>query len=262
MADFWGLPLDGGSGWIALGGPGVAPPRADMGLVWDTISDRALLYGGRLSGGLSASPAGRGDLWALDFVAAAPIDVSLARAVAETDRVTLEWSAPGSPGLLTSLERWTAGTIAWEPIATLTADGAGRLTYEDHTVATGARYLYRLGVRDRDQVSYYGTATVTVPTPVPAPLPPTPVVFALMGAAPNPAVEGLAVSFSLPDASPARLELMDVAGRRLVTREVGTLGAGVHIIDLAAGRTIRAGVYLIRLTRDGRSVVARAVAIR
>src|SRR5262249_46631082 len=38
----------------------------------------------------------------------------------------------------------------------------------------------------------------------------------------------LAVAFSLPGASVAELELMDVAGRRIARREVGTLGAGRH----------------------------------
>ncbi len=259
----WTLPLDGASSWAMLGIPGGPPPRSDMALAWDPIADRALLYGGQLGGALISGSASRGDAWALDFAAGTPLDVSVVLAVAAPHRVTLEWSAPGSPGLTASLERWTAGTVAWDPIATLTADAGGRLAHEDHTVGAGARYRYRLGVRDRDEVSYYGSVSVAVPPPAPLPSPPEqPAIFALLGATPNPAVSGLVVSFSLPDALPARLELMDVAGRRLVTREVGTLGAGVHVIDLAAGRTIRAGVYLIRLTRDGRSVVSRAVTIR
>jgi len=35
--------------------------------------------------------------------------------------------------------------------------------------------------------------------------------------------EDLSVAFSLPDASPARLELFDVGGRRIAAREVDTL---------------------------------------
>ncbi len=51
----------------------------------------------------------------------------------------------------------------------------------------------------------------------------------LEGARPNPAVAGqLTVAFTLPNAEPARLELIDVSGRRLAARDVGSLGPGRH----------------------------------
>ena len=55
----------------------------------------------------------------------------------------------------------------------------------------------------------------------------------------------LAVAFSLPGAGAAELELMDVAGRRIARRDVGTLGAGRHEIELA--RALPSGLYLVRL---------------
>jgi trimeric autotransporter adhesin len=86
--------------------------------------------------------------------------------------------------------------------------------------------------------------------------------FALSGAHPNPTLRHFEVSFSLPDAAPARLELLDIAGRRIGTHEVGALGAGSHSVRLAENRTLSPGVYLIRLSRNGQSRTARAVVIR
>jgi hypothetical protein len=86
--------------------------------------------------------------------------------------------------------------------------------------------------------------------------------FALRGVQPSPAVGACQVVFSLPDASPAQLEMMDVAGRKALTLEVGSLGPGWHAVHLAAAQAMPAGVYLLRLAQGGRSLTARAVFIR
>ena len=86
-------------------------------------------------------------------------------------------------------------------------------------------------------------------------------VLALAGLSTNPATE-LRALFSLPDGSPARLELYDVGGRRIASREVGPLGAGSHVVPLGEGRVLAPGVYVLRLTRAGRSLTARGVILR
>ena len=84
--------------------------------------------------------------------------------------------------------------------------------------------------------------------------------FALTGLRPNPSRGSrLGVEFTLALASPARLELLDVGGRRVAAREVGTLGAGSHVIDLAAGRRLAPGLYMVRLTQGVQVRTARAV---
>lgn len=63
----------------------------------------------------------------------------------------------------------------------------------------------------------------------------------------NPSRDGaLPIDFMLPDAGPARLDLVDVAGRLVETREVGSLGPGRHVFTL--GRNLRPGMYLVRLS--------------
>ena len=89
-----------------------------------------------------------------------------------------------------------------------------------------------------------------------------PVGFTLAGLHPNPARKDLTIAFSLPNASPARLEVLDIAGRRIVAREVGEVGPGNHVLNLADDRPLAPGVYLLRLTQGGRFLTARAVIVR
>jgi len=102
-------------------------------------------------------------------------------------------------------------------------------------------------------------------TDSPVDVPSTPkagVVFALYGLRPSPAVGPVRVSFALPDGRTARLELLDIAGRRILEREVGSLGAGRHVVELRGRRELAAGIYLVRLTHAGRSLTATAVVLR
>jgi hypothetical protein len=87
---------------------------------------------------------------------------------------------------------------------------------------------------------------------------PREIAFGIHSVSPNPAARGLAVTFALPDRAPARLELLDVNGRRVAEREVGSLGAGLHILHFDREMpALPAGVYAIRLTRGDRAVTAK-----
>ncbi len=90
--------------------------------------------------------------------------------------------------------------------------------------------------------------------------PSLPAGLALDALRPNPtAGRNLSVSFSLPVAGTARLELLDLMGRLVVRREVGTLGIGRHVVDLATGRRLPPGLYLVRLSQNRQARVARVV---
>ena len=86
--------------------------------------------------------------------------------------------------------------------------------------------------------------------------------LALAGVRPNPSWNGFTVAFSLPDASPARIELVDLAGRRILVRDLQYLGQGSHVMRFPESRTLPAGVYLVRLTHGGRSLTTRCVVIK
>ena len=70
------------------------------------------------------------------------------------------------------------------------------------------------------------------------------------------------VHFSLPDAASAQLEILDITGRRIALRQVGTLGPGDHILPLGLTRRIEPGIYIIRLTRKDGRLTRRAVVLR
>ena len=174
--------------------------------------------------------------------------VSLVDALAEDGVVRITWQVAGSPEA--TVER-TTGDDQWQPMATLTSDGVGRMAYQDSDVEPGSRYGYRLALSDEGTEVHAGEVWVDVPMSAQ---------FALRGALPNPAVAGLQVAFTLPDAGPVRLELFDVGGRLMLKRSE-VLGAGSHVTNLG-GADLVAGVYLVRLTHGGRSLTSRTTVMR
>jgi hypothetical protein len=133
---------------------------------------------------------------------------------------------------------------AWAPIAELAVDAGGRVAYEDRSVVAGGRCGYRLV----SVGATGGEVWVTVPGAT----------LALEGARPNPAAGAPMAAFSLPDAAPAELALLDVTGRVLATREVGALGAGRHVVAIGDGAELRPGVYWLRLTRGAETRIGKA----
>jgi hypothetical protein len=86
--------------------------------------------------------------------------------------------------------------------------------------------------------------------------------LALESPVPNPIRTGaMIVRFTLPSDAAASLELFDVAGRRVVARDVGKLGAGHHALDLTAGQSPGAGIYFVRLLHDDVARVRRIVVL-
>jgi len=86
--------------------------------------------------------------------------------------------------------------------------------------------------------------------------------FALEAVQPNPTTSGrMNVVLVLPIAAPARLELVDVRGRMIAARDIGSLGAGRHVVDLAGERKLGAGVYVVRLTQGPLQRTTRALVL-
>ncbi len=181
-----------------------------------------------------------------------PTLLSLVNAHVARDLVELTWfNASGDVSSATIYRRTVRDN--WQPIGEIMADGTGKLIYQDRAVIAGTRYGYRLGVTEARQEVFLAETWVDVPVESE---------LALAGYRSNPARENRDVAFTLVDASPARLELFDVIGRRIASREVGTLGAGSHVVTLGEGQTLRPGVYLVRLSQGAKSVMARAIVIQ
>jgi hypothetical protein len=184
--------------------------------------------------------------WTLNGITAAQL--ALASAEAESDRVRLVWYGPEA--VTATLYRRVEGE-AWTALATVRSDGVGRLEYVDRAVSAGARYEYRLGVREGQDEVYLGAVRVEVPASLS---------LAIEGLRPNPAAGALVVAFTLPRGGTAKLECLDAAGRRVRLDEFSGLAAGRHVRRLD-GPAPAPGVYFLRLTQDGRSVTARAAVI-
>ncbi len=174
----------------------------------------------------------------------------LVSAEATAERVRLRWRV--ERGATARVERRGVDSW-WRSLGDAPVDGSSDVTYEDRAIEPDARYAYRLVPRmgDREET----TPEVWVQVPSRAEL-------SLAGARPNPGVQGeLTVHFSLAESGNARLELLDLSGRRVLVREVGGLGPGSHAVSLGLERRVPPGVYLVRLSQ-GRDVrVARAVVL-
>ena len=85
---------------------------------------------------------------------------------------------------------------------------------------------------------------------------------ALRCIAPNPNRGEMRVTFSLSDDAPAHLELFDLAGRRLASRDVGALGAGTHEVEMSPPRAaLSSGIYTLRLTSKTEIAAERVVIV-
>src|SRR5262245_28934947 len=166
------------------------------------------------------------------------VQLSLVSSVASQDRVVLVWDGPGAGGLNVAVERRTDES-AWQPLRPPDRAGPDRLRYEDRSVVPGSRYAYRLAVGG-GATEYTREVWVDVPLGYQV---------ALAGFRPNPASGAPVVAFALADRAPATLEVLDVTGRRLVSREVGGLGAGAHTLRLEDA-ALRPGMYWIRLIQS------------
>ncbi len=181
-----------------------------------------------------------------------PVLLSLVSADVGADFITLTWLAGGSGSGVATVYRSSVGG-GWTRIGAVMVDGTGYLRYTDRVDATATRVGYRLGIVDAGVEGFYGEVWVDLPT----------LELALCGVQPNPSLDGvLLLRFTLPSAAPARVELVDVSGRRVVERELGSLGAGPHSLDLGEGRRLAPGLYLVRLTQGTSVRVTRVTVLR
>jgi hypothetical protein len=76
---------------------------------------------------------------------------------------------------------------------------------------------------------------------------------------PNPSGLAPFIEYSLESWAPARIELVDVAGRTVLQHDLGSPGPGRHALNLRAAPGIRTGLYIVRLLQAGRSVSSKVV---
>jgi hypothetical protein len=169
-------------------------------------------------------------------------------ASAVSDRgVELTWQGDGLDyGAGITVERLPEGG-AWSGIGAPIADGSDRVTFVDAT-ATPGRWAYRLRLPDARVTS---EAWVEVPAAT----------LRLRALGTEAAGGRLGIEFALPHAGAARIEVLDAGGRRVASRDLGTLAAGRRTLQLDVP-SLPPGLYWLRLSHGGRSITARAVVLR
>jgi hypothetical protein len=172
------------------------------------------------------------------------VQASVMNAESSPGRVELAWQLGAEVSSVVVERASSAGS--WSPLATVVPDGSRRVSWIDRSVADGGRYGYRLAITEASGVTYAGEVWVDVPAGR----------LALAGAVTNPSPRNLAVAFTLASAEPATLGAFDLAGRRVATREVGSLAAGAHVVELGA---FAPGVYWLRLAQGNEVRTAKAV---
>jgi len=189
---------------------------------------------------------GERDIYAQRYVTSGVVaaQVSLAGAEATPDEVRVRWQVSGETRA--NVER-REGEGEWRVLSELLADGSGYMSVVDREVTPGSRYGYRLAFASG---SRGGEVTVDVPVRL---------TLELEGARPNPAVGPLWLAFTLPDATPARLELFHLAGRRLAAREVRS--AGRHVVRMDDG-ALAPGLYWAALTQRARTLRTRVAMMK
>ena len=179
-----------------------------------------------------------------------PTLVSLVSVEAEPQRVVLIWHGAGFEQLPVVQRRVDNG--AWEDLGQPDQESSDRLRYEDRAVTSGGRYAYRLRYAAEGVDQFTSETWVNVPAHA----------LTLAGFGPNPALGVPTVHFSLAGDGPATLEVLDIAGRRLASREVGPLGAGRHAIRLDREPRLSPGIYLVRLRTAASTLITRAAVLR
>ena len=257
--DLWALSLAGAPTWSSLS-PSAPLPRARRAhtSIYDPVRDQLVVYGG-YGGAIEVGPRERYLFFSIGYFLTdvprltlfdlpTPALLSLVSAHAYSDRVELEWQIRSSSSNATIFR--SDGGDAWRSLGSVPMRGTEFVRWIDRDVVAGAHYEYRVSVVEGEQT------WTSVPTSVAVPLAPA---FSLAGADPNPSSGPLQVAFTLDRVGPVQLEVIDIGGRRVDSlRQTFGIGSHQHVFS----SNLRAGVYMLRLTQNGRSLTARAIVVR
>ena len=140
----------------------------------------------------------------------------------------------------------------WTKVNNSLITGQNPYTYTDSTVELGTSYEYRLeAVLADDSTEILGTASC-------APAPPA---FAITKLYPNPASDVLNIVLTLPQTGKVTLELYDLTGRVVTSKDIQVISAGELYEELdVAG--LANGVYTLQATQMNLSASERVVVVK
>jgi Fibronectin type III domain len=269
------LPDSGTPTWSTLHPQGTKPPSGAVGSavgILDPDGDRMIVFGTD------------GNTYALDFDDTPPDTIAdLAVKSTTSAKVYIKWTAPTDDGPKGKAQCYdirysSTGDIDESSFASATqwTTPPTPSTYpaKDSVQVTGLTngVTYAFAVKSKDYagnwsvISNVVNATPCAPGGCPESMRPSTdeggarVAFGLDEVVPTPSNGTLRVTFRLPVASGAKLDLVDVAGRSIRKVEVSSFGPGQHTIDLTRGTPLPAGYYIVRL-RQGTQVATRSAIV-
>ena len=236
---------DGSLAWAVDGVPIVAAPGSqfDVGLVPDGEGGAVATWS---DGSVSARAA---------FVRNRPVVMDgmprFQAAEQGPGRARLTWLTTNSDARRFDLERRT-DVEEWKKIAEVRAEARGEIVHEDRTVPSGVMASYRLALPTAQGLVYLEEIAVAIPAPMP---------LALRFARGVNGGREVRLAFVLESHDRARVEIIDVAGRRVLSQDLGSPGAGEHEVTIGA-RGLPSGQYFVRLHQGRATRNARLTLIR
>ncbi len=173
---------------------------------------------------------------------------SLVSASATPGGAELEWLLAGAASA--TVQR-SSGSDGWTSLASVNASPTGRLVWSETGLEPGTRVGWRLALGAGGGAPYAGETWLDVPREAR---------LAIRGFTPNPGRGEVQLAFTLASRERASLQMLDLAGRRVLLRDVSAFGPGTHRVPL--GATLPAGVYWLRLAQGRDVVVTRGVLVR
>lgn len=180
--------------------------------------------------------------------------VTFSSAQTTPESATLAWQAAAGETALAVLDR-SAPSGSFTAIDSGYVQPNGRFEFTDTTVVSGTRYNYRLALRIGTSYDLSCVTAVDIPALV--------IKLAIEPIAPNPTKGPMVVAFTPGTSASARVDLVDIAGRKIQTVETGPLVAGQRsFVSLGIGITIKPGLYFVRISQSGKDASKRVAVVQ
>jgi hypothetical protein len=240
----WWVSLYPGHEWTEAPIQGPMPRRRDFfSTSWDATRQRLIV-----TGGYDEDQTYFADTWALQMPAMLPTAVVASLRAAQSDErgVRLEWQVSDAAGASAFVQRSGDG-VAWTDAGAARWTSVDELLWDGPPLASEAREAFRLVVAPGANETR--TAAVWMDGPAAASLALAPLA--------NPSGHELSLRLSLRSGPPARLRVLDAAGRVVAEAAVP---AGSRAWNF--GRPVAPGLYFAELTQGGERRVAKLVTLR
>jgi hypothetical protein len=224
LGDLWEFDLAEPRQWRLMQPPGPSPlPRGFHSLAYDETWDRAILFGGHNGRFL-------GDTWYLQFDQPTAVGVSLVGSATDVTHARLEWHVGSETDHPFTVERRSQSSD-WRDVATVSADGRGRVVFDDEGLEPGSTYGYRLTWSASGGPRAAGETWVTTKAAGG---------LVLKGIEPNPAARTLFLRYAASAKFPVEIQVIDVQGRVVMKQTRTPSGAAteelrVSVMDLPPG---------------------------